>query len=82
MDKLATALLTALAGVALVFFAIILGTLMGTLGGLVVGLFFSDTILSTLQRFGVNTAGLAMWQLGATLAFSGGFFRAVVSKAS
>lgn len=62
--------------VAALFFLIVFSTLMGAVAGWVVGLFFSDTILGTLQRFGINTLGLSMWQLGATLAFVGSFFKA------
>jgi len=76
MDKVITGALAAVAVVALVFCLIILTTLMGAVAGWVVGLFFGETILTTLSRFGVDVAGLQMWQLGATLAFIGGFFRA------
>lgn len=76
MDKVLTGALMAFGVVALVFFMVILTTLMGALAGWVVGIFFSDTILGTLQRFGVDVVGLQMWQLGATLAFVGAFFKA------
>ena len=68
--------------IAAVFVAVVLGTLFGALAGWIVGLFFDNTILGTLARFGVKTEGLAMWQLGATLGFIGGFFRATVQKSS
>lgn len=76
MDKILAGAFGAVAMVALVFFIVILGTLMGALAGWIVGLFFSTTILSTLARFGVDVMGLQMWQLGATLAFCGSFFKA------
>jgi len=56
----------------------ILGPLVGALSGLIVGVFFSTPILHTLSAFGVD--GVTMWQLGATLGFVGGFFKAVVAK--
>ena len=76
MDKILAGAITAVAAVALVFFIILLTTLMGALVGWVVGLFFSETILGTLSRFGIDVVGLQMWQLGATLAFVGSFFKA------
>ena len=76
MDKILAGAFTAVAAVALVFFIILLTTLMGALVGWVVGLFFSETILGTLSRFGIDVMGLQMWQLGATLAFVGSFFKA------
>jgi len=57
---------------------IILGPLVGALSGLIVGIFFSTPILNTLSAFGVD--GVTMWQLGATLGFVGGFFKAVVTN--
>ena len=76
MDKILAGAFGALAVVTLVFFIVVLGTLMGAVAGWIVGLFFGETILSTLSRFGVSTLGLQMWQLGATLAFVGSFFKA------
>lgn len=76
MSDFVTGVLGAIAVVALLFFLVILTTLMGAVAGWAVGLFFEQTILSTLARFGVNVAGLTMWQLGATLAFVGSFFKA------
>jgi hypothetical protein len=55
---------------------VILHVVFGAVGGWLVGLFFGETILGTLSRFGVDIEGLSMWQLGATLAFVGAFFRA------
>lgn len=76
MSDLVTGALGAIAVVALLFFLVILTTLMGAVAGWAVGLFFEQTILGTLARFGVNVEGLQMWQLGATLAFVGSFFKA------
>ncbi|UXO93813.1 hypothetical protein Pan1_98 [Pseudanabaena phage Pan1] len=79
MSDFVTGALGAIAVVALLFFLVILTTLMGAVAGWAVGLFFEQTILSTLARFGVNVAGLTMWQLGATLAFVGSFFKAATT---
>jgi hypothetical protein len=76
MDKLITGVLGMLGVVFLLFFLVILTTLGGAVAGWIVGLFFEQTILDTLARFGVNVAGLSMWNLGATLAFVGSFFKA------
>lgn len=65
---------------ALVFFFPLIGVLGGAFAGWVVGLFFSDTILSALASFGVKTEALSMWQLGAMLGFVGSFFRSSVTK--
>lgn len=62
--------------VLLVIIVVILGTLMGGVAGWIVGLFFTDTIMNTLNRIGVDTMGMTMWQLGATLGFISGFFKA------
>lgn len=56
-------------------FLIILGTLLGAVTGWIVGLFFSETILSVLAGFGAQ--GFTMWQLGAALGFIGPFFRSM-----
>lgn len=76
MDKICAGAFGAVALTAVVFFVVILSTLLGAMAGGIVGLFFADTILSTLSRFGVDVMGLHMWQLGATLAFCGSFFKA------
>jgi membrane protein YqaA with SNARE-associated domain len=62
--------------VMLIIVIVILGTLFGGIAGWIVGLFFTDTIMTTLDRFGVETMGMTMWQLGATLGFVSGFFKA------
>lgn len=54
---------------------VILGTFFGSVAGWIVGLFFTDTIMQTLNRIGVDTMGMTMWQLGATLGFVSGFFK-------
>jgi len=69
------ALLLILGGV---FLFIPLGTLFGGLVGYVVGIFFGDTILATLAQVGFK--GLTMWQIGLTLGFVSGFFRASSTK--
>ena len=66
----------ALSLVAVVFILVILGTLFGGIAGWIVGLFFTDTIMNTLNRIGVDTMDMTMWQLGATLGFISGFFKA------
>ena len=63
-----------------IIFLVILGTLFGGIAGWIVGLFFTDTIMTTLNRFGVDTMGMSMWQLGATLGFISGFFKSSVVK--
>lgn len=75
MPQIIAGAMGALLFVFIVFFAVVFGTLFGAVGGWIVGLFFADTLLSTLARMGMNTNGLLMWQLGATLGFLGGFFR-------
>ena len=67
--------------VLLIIVMVILGTFFGGVAGWIVGLFFTDTILITLNRFGVDTMGMTMWQLGATLGFISGFFKASGVKA-
>ena len=65
----------ALGLVMLIIVMVILGTFFGGVAGWIVGLFFTDTIMGTLNRIGVDTMGLTMWQLGATLGFVSGFFK-------
>lgn len=73
--------LIAVGGIALsvagIFFLCILGTIGGIFGGWVVGLFFTDLIIGTIARTGIDTAGLAVWHIGGTLAFVGSFFKSV-----
>ena len=77
MEKLITGFL---AVIALAFIAPVLGTLIGAFMGWVVGLFFGETILSFLAAVGVTTAGLSMWQVGASMGFLGSFLRTTVSR--
>lgn len=72
----------ALGLVAVVFIVVTLGTLFGGIAGWIVGLFFTDTIMNTLNRIGVDTMGMTMWQLGATLGFISGFFKAASVRAT
>lgn len=67
--------------VLLIIVVVILGTVFGGIAGWIVGLFFTDTIMDTLNRFGIDTMGMSMWQLGATLGFISGFFKASHVKA-
>ena len=53
----------------------LIGTLFGALSGWVVGWFFSETILSFFTELGVTSS--AMWQIGASLGFIGGFFKTI-----
>jgi Na+-driven multidrug efflux pump len=63
--------------IGLVFLAVIIGPLIGALSGALVGLFFSTPILHVLSQAGLEN--VTMWQLGATLGFVGGVFRAAVT---
>lgn len=67
---------------ALMFAAPLLGVLGGAFSGWVVGLFFADTVLAFVGRLGIDTTGLAMWQLGASLGFIGAFFKSTFSNTS
>lgn len=55
----------------------VLGTLFGAFAGWVVGWFFEDTILGIASQIGIND--VAMWQVGATLGFAGGFLKTKVT---
>lgn len=78
MEKVVVSFITL---IAIAFIAPLAGVLIGSFTGWVVGLFFTETILSFLARFGVETAGLAVWQVGAAMGFLGSFLRTTVSKA-
>ncbi|MBA8851229.1 positive regulator of sigma E activity [Ochrobactrum intermedium] len=78
MEKLSTIIVTA---AAILFFAPLIGVLGGAFVGWVVGLFFAETIHAFLAAVGINAAGLAMWQIGASLGFIGGFFRPAIHRA-
>lgn len=73
MEKLALGLVDI---ATFLFVATILGPLLGGLAGWVVGFFWTHPILDFLDRFGVNTTGLSVWQIGVALGFMGGFFKA------
>ena len=62
---------------ALILFLGILGVLGGIVSGWIVGLFFTDLIIGTIGRTGLDTAGLEVWHLGGTLGFIGAFFKSV-----
>ncbi|NIH74449.1 positive regulator of sigma E activity [Ochrobactrum sp. P20RRXII] len=78
MEK-ALASLVAIA--AILFFAPLIGVLGGAFVGWVVGLFFAETIHAFLAAVGIKAAGLAMWQIGASLGFIGGFLRPAIHRA-
>jgi len=59
------------------FLLIVASTLMGTLAGWVVGLFFSDAILGVLAQIGVH--GITMVQFGTFMGFIGGFLKTKVT---
>jgi hypothetical protein len=59
----------------MLFLIFVLGPIFGALSGLVVGWLFESSIRQVFAAFGVDLTGIAIWQLGAVLAFVGGFFR-------
>lgn len=71
-----------LLGGGLIFFAPLIGVLLGAFSGWIVSLFFDDTIRLTLLACGVQLGHLELWQLGATLGFISGFFRSVQGNRS
>lgn len=62
-----------IAGILVVILACILGSLMGAFAGMIVSLFFGNAIQSVFMAMGM--APVALWKVGATLGFVGGFFR-------
>ena len=60
------------------FFIILFNTLGGIVVGWVVGLVFSDVLLPIFAAVGIK--GFALWQIGAFLGFTGGFFRSVITQ--
>jgi hypothetical protein len=76
MDKVLIVFLGAAGVAALFFLAIILGTLFGGIAGWVVGGVF-PYVTDTLRELSGTT--LTNFQLGATLGFFGGFFKASCS---
>jgi hypothetical protein len=75
MGQVITGAFMAFSLVMLIIIMVILGTFFGGVAGWIVGMFFTDTILTTLSRFGIDTMGMTMWQLDATLGFVSGFFK-------
>jgi hypothetical protein len=75
MEKILTGILMACLLTLLFFFLVLFVTLVGAFAGWVVGLFFSETILGFLAAFGIT--GFKMWQIGASLAFIGSFFKGI-----
>ena len=82
MKEMIVGAFMALGLVIMVLIFVLFGTLFGGIIGWIVGLFFSDPIMNTLERIGVDTVGMTMWQLGATLGFISGFLRAKDVKVS
>ena len=72
MDKLIIGLLGALVVGAFVFFAAVVSTCFGALGGWCVGWLFDETSVKFLTIAGLD---VEMWELGAALGFFGSFFR-------
>lgn len=77
MEKLA---LGAFGFVGLLCFIIIAGPLFGGLSGWIVGFLFTDPILDFLNRLGVRTEGMSVWQIGVALGFIGAFFKATLTQ--
>lgn len=65
---------------ALIFAAPILGVLFGAFSGWVVSLFFNDSLMGVLTSVVPALKDYALWQIGATLGFVGGFFKTTVSQ--
>lgn len=78
IEKAAVALAASAIVVPVLVFMVLISTLAGALVGWIVGWFFSDTILHIVGQLGIK--GIAMWQLGAFLGFTGSFFKTVVEK--
>jgi len=74
MEKVLIVIGGLILAIGLLFLAPLLGALMGALSGWVVGWFFTETVTLFLAAFGIK--GLAMWQIGLSLGFIGGFFKA------
>lgn len=56
----------------------IIGCLLGALAGWSVSLLWNDEILDFMRRVGVDTNGLSLWQVGASMGFLGGFLKTSV----
>lgn len=77
MDKVAVGFGSVFLTLCGFFLLIIARTFFGALAGWIVGLVFGGTILGIVAQLGVH--GIVMWQLGAFLAFVGGFLATKVS---
>lgn len=64
------------------FLAPLLGFVFGAFAGWIVGLFFEETIRTFMTAVGIDPTGLAMWQIGGSLGFIGGFFKTSVTAKS
>ena len=78
MEKLGTALGVISASFVLIFIATIMGTVLGAMSGWTAGLVFGETILGFISQLGIKN--IAMWELGASLGFIGGYFRSIATK--
>lgn len=65
--------------IVLLFLAPLIGVLCGAFSGWIVGFWWTDPILNFLSRFGLDTAGLTLWQIGAALGFLGSFFKSTLT---
>ncbi len=59
----------------LFFIVIILSVFLGAAAAWCIDCVFHETIFNTLHAFGINTGNLQLWQIGATLAFVGAYFK-------
>lgn len=79
-EKLIEVIALIAAWVVVIFIHPTIGVVSGALCGWIVGVFFTDTVIGFLSRIGVDTDGLAVWEVGAALGFLGGFFKSVIKK--
>lgn len=77
MRRLVVYGLTAVIVTAVIVVYPILCAAFGALAGIVVGWLFGETITAIFAQLGVRAE---MWQLGAFLGFTGGFFRSFTSQ--
>lgn len=80
MEKFINGIIVAFGTFAMLFIIRLIGPVLGAISGLIVGLVFGSSIFAVLEAFGVDTSGIAMWQLGATLSFIGSFFVITVAR--
>lgn len=73
-------LFLSLAGVALLFAAVLFSTLMGAFAGWVVGGTFPETFRILVVDLLKLQPSVEPWQIGAILGFVGAFFRTTVNK--